>query len=150
MKFVGFCLKTAALRGKIAPMMHAKGIFRPSVRCGALLAAGAFMCAAPTVLAAQPLREIRAQEAEEAALQREAAFTEQLCGVSFDVSINWRSFSHWPDGSAVARACDRGLSEIETRCRKGDTPRVTRFVCTGDGSGANYSGGSVTYGASPR
>lgn len=113
-----------------------------------VFAAGAALClVAPA--AAQSLREMRAQEAEEAALLREAAFTEQLCGISFDVSIDWRSFANWPDGAAVARACDRGLSEIETSCRRGEAPQISRFVCTGDGSGAGYSGGAMTYGASP-
>lgn len=127
-------------------MMHAKGIFRTR----ALLVAAGFLCAAPTAVTAQSLREMRAQEAQEEALQREAAFTEQLCGISLQASINWRSFSDWPEGANVARACDRGLSDIETRCRKGAAPRVSRFVCTGDGSGANYSGATMTYGASSR
>lgn len=149
MKFAAFGLKTAAMKGKTAPMTHVKGIFRPGVGFGALMAAGALLCVvAPAD--AQSLREMRAQETQEAALQREAAYTEQLCGVSFDVVIDWRSFSGWPDGADVARACDRGLSEIEKSCRKGETPRITRFVCTGDGSGAHHGGGTFSYGASVR
>jgi hypothetical protein len=114
---------------------------------GVFAAVAMFCLVAPA--AAQSLREMRAQEAEEATLRREAAFTEQLCGISFDVSIDWRSFADWPEGAAIARACDRGLSEIETSCRRGETPRLSRFVCTGDGSGAGYSGGAMTYGTSP-
>ncbi|WP_428407061.1 hypothetical protein [Hyphococcus sp.] len=125
-------------------MTHAKGIFR--IR--ALAAAGALLCAASPVFAAQSLREMRAQESDEAALEREAAFTEQLCGMSFDVTIDWRSFAGWPQDADIARACDRGLSEIEKSCRAGNAPRITRFVCTGDGSGANHSGGTFSYGAS--
>ena len=146
MKFAAFGLKTAAMKGKTAPMMHAKGIFRSR----AMLAAGALLCVGAPAAAAESLREIRAQETQEAALEREAAFTEQLCGISFDTVIDWRSFSGWSEDADVARACDRGLSDIETRCRKGEAPRITRFVCTGDGSGANYSGGTMTYGASSR
>ncbi len=144
MNSAAFSLKTAAMKGKIAAMTRGKAI----LRIGALAAAGALLCAASPGFAAQSLREMRAQESDEAALQREAAFTEQLCGLSFDVLIDWRSFSGWPQGADIAGACGRGLSDIETRCRKGEAPRITRFVCTGDGSGAGYSGGTMTYGAS--
>ena len=130
-------------------MKPAEGMFRACAprALSALMAGAVLLAAGPSAMAAQSLREMRAQEAEEAALEREAAFTQQLCDLNFDVSIDWRSFANWPDGADVARACDRGLSDIETRCRKGEAPRITRFVCTGDGSGANYSGGTFVYGA---
>lgn len=106
--------------------------------------------AATSALAAQSLRAIRAQRYEESTLQDQAGYTMQLCKIDFAVSIDWASFDHWPEDADVARACDRGLSEIETDCRSGAAPRLTRFVCTGDGSGADYSGSTLTYGASPR
>lgn len=116
----------------------------------ALLAGAAFSGIAASALSAQPLREIRAQRAEESALQDEAAYTMQLCKIEFAVAIDWPSFGHWPEGANVAAACDRGLSEIENECRKGAAPRLTRFVCTGNGTGADYRGSTLTYGASPR
>lgn len=100
-------------------------------------------------LAAQSLRETRAQEAEERALQREAAFTQSVCGAKFSVSIDWRSAANWPDGVSIAASCDGALGALEAACRKNRAPRVTRFVCAGDGSGASYRGGTLRYGASP-
>lgn len=116
----------------------------------ALLAGFALAFAAGSAVAAQSLKAIRAQQAEENMLEDQAGYTQQLCGIRFSVSIDWSSFDHWPQGADVAKACDRGLSEIETDCRNGETPRVSRFVCTGDGSGADYSGSTLTYGASAR
>ena len=116
----------------------------------AFLAGAAIAGLASSALSAQSLREIRAQRAEESTLQDQAGYTMQLCNIDFAVSIDWASFGHWPEGADVAAACDRGLSEIESDCRNGETPRVSRFVCTGDGSGADYSGSTLTYGASPR
>ncbi len=117
---------------------------------GVAIASAILAASANSALAAQSLRQIRAQQAEEGMLEDQAAYTRQLCKISFEVAIDWPSFAHWPEGASIARACDRGLSEIETRCRNGETPRMTRFVCTGDGSGANFSGGVHTYGASAR
>lgn len=105
--------------------------------------------AAPGALGAQSLREARAQQAEEQTLEREAAFTQTVCGSSFSVSIDWRSAADWPDGASIAAACDGALGALEAICRKGQAPRVTRFVCAGDGSGASYRGGTLRYGASP-
>lgn len=116
----------------------------------ALLAGAAFAGLATSAFSAQSLREIRAQRAEESALQDQAGYTMQLCKIDFAVSIDWPSFGHWPEGADVAAACDRGLSEIENECRKGAAPRVARFVCTGDGTGSDYRGSTLTYGASPR
>ncbi|MEZ5891945.1 MAG: hypothetical protein R3C58_02180 [Parvularculaceae bacterium] len=113
---------------------------------GAAMLAGAGV----TAVSAQSLKEMRAQQSEESDLEDQANYTRQLCGINFDVVIDWPSFSSWPAGADVARACDRGLSEIETDCRNGKAPRVTRFVCTGDGSGFSNRGGVVQYGASAR
>ncbi|PQA88470.1 hypothetical protein [Hyphococcus luteus] len=122
-----------------------------AARAVCVFAAGAMLAgAASPALTAQSLKQIRAQQAEERMLEDQAGYTQQLCGIRFSVSIDWSSFDHWPEGAGVARACDRGLSEIETQCRNGEAPRVTRFVCTGDGSGSYKSGGTVEYGASPR
>jgi len=97
----------------------------------------------------QSLREIRAQEREERALEREAAFTRSVCDMDLDVVIDWRSAANWPDNVSLASACDGALSALEAVCRKGKAPRVTRFVCAADGSGASLRGGTLRYGASP-
>lgn len=104
---------------------------------------------APAASSAQSLREIRAQEAEERALDREAAFTQSVCGMNFSTSIDWRSVADWPDSASLTDSCDGALGALEAVCREGRAPRVTRFVCAGDGSGASYRGGTLRYGASP-
>jgi hypothetical protein len=133
-------------------MRRAKDIWRSIARRAvcACLAGAVGAGAATSALSAQSLRAMRAQQSEERALEDQAAYTQQLCGVRFDVVIDWSSFDHWPESASIARACDRGLSEIETGCRNGDAPRISRFVCTGDGSGASDRGGVFEYGASPR
>lgn len=100
---------------------------------------------------AQSLKEIRARDAEERALQREADFTARVCRSPISASIDWRSASDWPEGVSIARACDGALSALEAMCRqgRGSEGEVSSFVCAGDGSGADLSGGEFTYGASP-
>ncbi|MEO1137291.1 MAG: hypothetical protein AAFW68_11915 [Pseudomonadota bacterium] len=126
----------------ISSLISVRGFF-------ALMAAGLLVGAAPAALAAQTLREARAQEAEERALDREAAFTQSVCGSNFSVSIDWRSAANWPDEASIASSCDGALGALEAVCRKGKAPRVSRFVCAGDGSGASYRNGTLRYGASP-
>lgn len=101
--------------------------------------------------AAQSLKEMRARDAEERALQREADFTGRVCSSSISASIDWRSAADWPEGVSIARACDGALSALEAMCRqgRGSGGEVSSFVCAGDGSGADLSGGEFTYGASP-
>lgn len=133
-------------------MTRATHIWRGAVRRAVCVCLAAAACAgaATSALAAQSLRAMRAQQSEERALEDQAAYTQELCGVRFEVVIDWPSFDHWPESASVARACDRGLSEIETGCRNGAAPRISRFVCTGDGSGGAERGGAFEYGASPR
>lgn len=106
-----------------------------------------------SVAAAQSLREIRARESEEAALDREASYTQSVCGTSFSASIDWRSAADWPDGVSIAASCDGALGALEAVCRTGDgkrkAQRISRFVCAGDGAGADLNGGTLRYGASP-
>ena len=115
----------------------------------ALAMTAALAGAAAPALAAQSLKESRAQQSEESALEREAAFTQSVCGTNIDVIIDWRSAADWPDGASIAASCDGALAALEAACRKGNAPRVTRFVCAGDGSGASLRGGTLRYGASP-
>jgi len=115
---------------------------------GVLSASVLFAGASPSAFT-QSLREIRAQEAEEQALEREASFTQSVCSMNFDVVIDWRSAADWPDGSSIADSCDGALGALEAACRRGNAPRISRFVCAGDGSGASLSGGTLRYGASP-
>ena len=115
----------------------------------ALLSAGVLTVGASSSAFSQSLREIRAQEAEEQALEREASFTRSVCDMDFDVVIDWRSAADWPDGSSIADSCDGALGALEAACRRGNAPRISRFVCAGDGSGASLRGGTLRYGASP-
>lgn len=127
---------------------HFPSFFRKALPALAV-GAGLLSAAGSQALASQSLREIRAQEAEERALEREAAFTQSVCGTSFDVVIDWRSAADWPNGVSLTDSCDGALGALEAICRKGKAPRITRFVCAGDGSGASYRGGTLRYGASP-
>lgn len=132
-------------------MTFMPGIFRVRVAtalCAAIAAAALSGSVAP--VSAQSLRESRAQKDEENRLRDEASYTESLCGMRFDVVIDWPTFGHWPDGARVADACGAALSSLEKSCRQNKARPVTRFVCTGDGSGARQNGAELRYGASPR
>lgn len=98
---------------------------------------------------AQSLKDLRAQERETRELARQAAFTSEVCGQSISASIDWASAADWPAGESLAAVCDGALGAVETICRRGRTSVVTRFVCAGDGSGAELSGKTLRYGASP-
>jgi hypothetical protein len=104
-------------------------------------------------LFAQSLKTIRAQEAEEASLSREAAYTNSVCGTSIDARIDWRSVAGWPENKSIADACGDALSALEAVCRSGDgrsrAAKVSSFVCAGDGSGPQLRGGTLRFGASP-
>jgi hypothetical protein len=114
-----------------------------------VIASGAFA----SVASARSLKEIRAREAQDAALGREAAYTQSVCGNSFSASIDWRSAIDWPDGVSIVASCDGALGALEAMCRnkagRAKAQRVTRFICAGDGSGASLNGGTLRYGASP-
>lgn len=99
--------------------------------------------------AAQSLRDLRAQDAEDRALDREASYTSEVCGRPIDAGIDWSSVRDWPPRESVAKSCDGALSAVETICRAGRKNVVHRFVCAGDGSGASLSGKTLRYGASP-
>ncbi|GJL91432.1 hypothetical protein [Hyphococcus sp.] len=131
-------------------MANASGISGFSAaRALSALMLTSLLAGAAAPAAAQSLRESRAQQSEERALEREAAFTQSVCGSNIDVMIDWRTAADWPDGASIAASCDGALSALEAACRKGKAPRVTRFVCAGDGSGASLRGGTLRYGASP-
>lgn len=102
---------------------------------------------------AQSLKEIRARETNEQALEREVAYTRSVCGHSITATIDWRSSADWPEGVSLAASCDGALGALEAICRdrtgKAKAKRVTRFVCAGDGGGASLRGGVLRYGASP-
>ena len=126
-----------------------------NLRHGALLLARVLCLggAMLSVASAQSLRETRAREADDAALQREIAYTRSICESRLSGSINWRSAADWPEGRSLAAACDGALGALEAVCRSGDgkdrARRVTRFVCAGDGGGASLRGGTLRYGARP-
>lgn len=109
--------------------------------------------AAPTVAAAQTagpsLRDLRAQQSDNDALAREAAYTSEVCKRSIPARIDWSSTRDWPSGSNLVAACDGALSAVEATCRSGRSAVVRQFVCAGDGSGASLSGGVLRYGAGP-
>lgn len=114
----------------------------------ALLAAAAVLSASAF---GQSLRSLRAQEADEAALAREAAYTNSVCGGNISARIDWRSATSWPEGRSLAAACDGALGALETICRsdRARGQRVSSFTCAGDGSGPSVSGGSFRFGATP-
>ncbi len=124
-------------------------------RLAAVFAAGAGMCfgSALAPAAAQSLREIRAQEAEERSLDREVAYTESICGISLTAVIDWRSAADWPSSVSLTNSCDGALGALEAICRddegKSRAQRINRFVCAGDGDGASLRGGALRYGATP-
>ncbi|MEM9496061.1 MAG: hypothetical protein AAGA09_08660 [Pseudomonadota bacterium] len=102
---------------------------------------------------AQSLQELRAQEAEEAALAKEAQYTSSLCQTSISTRIDWRTAANWPDGVSLSTSCDAALGAIEWFCRTPDgrtrVKRITTFVCKGDGTGPSLAGGALSYGAKP-
>lgn len=104
-------------------------------------------------VAAQSLKEARAQRAENEALKSEAAYTESVCGSSINASIDWRSSSDWPENVSLAKSCDGALGALEAICRnqagKTKAKKINRFVCSGDGSGPSLRGSTLRYGASP-
>lgn len=113
----------------------------------ALLAAA--LIPASSVAEPPSLRDLRAQEAEQRTLDREAAYTSEVCGRPIAASIDWASVKNWPEGASVVEACDGALGAVETVCRAGRKTVVDRFVCAGDGSGPSLSGKTLRYGAAP-
>ena len=112
-----------------------------------VLASAAALSAATA--SAQSLKDLRARERENRALASEAAYTSKVCGRSIAASIDWSTVDDWPSGESLAAVCDGALGAVETICRRGRTNVVDRFVCAGDGSGADLSGRTLRYGASP-
>lgn len=108
--------------------------------------------AATTSANAQSLRESRAREAAEAALTREAAFTETVCASRIAASIDWPSAATWPADADLVEACDGALGALEAVCRADKTrgAKVKAFVCAGDDTGPTLNGGVLRFGASPR
>ena len=145
--------KTAAL-GKDIRIMNT-GFFHNAVTTfgrGAMITFAIFALGSTTA-SAQSLKEARAQRAEEQTLEREAAFTDTVCGTSLKASIDWTSVANWPDTSSLAQSCDGALGALEAICRSADgkrkAKRLTKFVCAGDGSGPSISGATLKYGAEP-
>lgn len=107
------------------------------------------LAVALTAASAQSLKDLRARERENAELARQAAFTSDVCGRSISASIDWGSSADWPADESLAEVCDGALGAVETICRRGRTNIVERFICAGDGSGAELSGKTLRYGARP-
>lgn len=104
---------------------------------------------APLTASGQSLRDLRAREAEERALAREAAYTSDTCDRPISASIDWASAKDWPQRGGLAEACDGALGAVETICRAGRKDVVRQFVCAGDGSGPSLVGTTLRYGAQP-
>ncbi|MEL6790685.1 MAG: hypothetical protein AAGL18_13340 [Pseudomonadota bacterium] len=125
-----------------------------TVGIGTLALVGAMTAASVPVFAAismQPLKTLRAREAEERELAEEVAFTNEVCGTSIRASIDWSTAESWPEQDSIAMVCDGALSALESICR-GDASRarsISSFECAGDGTGPSLGGGSLRYGASP-
>jgi gas vesicle protein len=114
-----------------------------------LLIAAASLALIGAPASGQSLRDLRAQDADEADLAREAAYASKVCGRTISSRIDWQSARGWPAGESLADACDGALGAVETICRAGRKDVVRDFVCAGDGSGAQLSGKSLRYGALP-
>lgn len=112
------------------------------------LLAALVVCIASSPVSGQSLRDMRAEEAQDAALAREAAYTSEVCGRTISASVDWPSARSWPGGTGVVEACDGALGAVETTCRAGRKSLVASFVCAGDGTGPELSGGTLRYGAS--
>ncbi len=108
-----------------------------------------FALVATAPAGAQSLRDLRSQDREDRALDREAAYTSEVCGRTIEASIDWASAASWPPRESLVEACDGALGAVETICRAGKTSVVRRFVCAGDQSGASLSSGVLRYGARP-
>jgi hypothetical protein len=106
-------------------------------------------CLSAATASAQSLKDLRARERENRELASQAAFTSEVCGRPIAASIDWSTAEDWPAGESIAAVCDGALGAVETICRRGSTNVVHRFVCAGDGSGADLSGKTLRYGASP-
>ncbi|MEL6111462.1 MAG: hypothetical protein AAFR20_01535 [Pseudomonadota bacterium] len=125
-----------------------------TVGIGTLALAGVMAAASVPVFAAmtvQPLKTLRAREAEERELAEEAAFTNEVCGTSIRATIDWSTAESWPEQESIAKVCDGALSALESICRS-DASRaqsISSFECAGDGTGPSLGGGSLRYGASP-
>lgn len=98
---------------------------------------------------AQSLKDLRARERDNRELARQAAFTSEVCGRTIAATIDWSTAEDWPARESIAEVCDGALGAVETICRRGRTNVVHRFICAGDGSGAELSGKTLRYGASP-
>lgn len=119
-------------------------------RFGLAVALSAALAAPASAL--QSLKSLRAQEAEERALEGEAAYTNSVCEANMGARIDWGSAAGWPEGESLVDACDGALGALEAACRAGGKTRLqnlSTFVCAGDGSGPSLSGRTFRYGASP-
>lgn len=110
------------------------------------LGCAVFLAAAAS---AQSLKDLRARERENRDLAREAAYTSEVCGREVAASIDWSTAEDWPARESLVAACDGALGAVETICRRGRTNVVHRFICAGDGSGADLSGKTLRFGATP-
>ncbi len=103
------------------------------------------------VMVQESLRDMRAQQQEEMDLQREAAYTSNVCDIRLSATINWGRSRNWPQHRSLAAACDDALSALEAVCRgelkKQVQEQISSFQCYGDGSGPNLTGGTLRYGA---
>lgn len=122
------------------------------LRASILLGLGALVFSASAAMS-QSLKSLRQHEADEAELNREAAYTSSVCGSALSAKIDWNSAASWPADTSLAAACDGALGAIETICRsdngKSRGAKVKIFICAGDGSGPSLSGGTFSYGATP-
>lgn len=115
----------------------------------ALVALAAAFAPAPAIAGAQSLRDLRAQDADDRSLDRQAAYTSDVCDRPISASIDWASAKNWPARESLVDACDGALGAVETICRAGRKNVVHQFVCAGDGSGPSLSGKTLRYGAAP-
>lgn len=114
-----------------------------------LASIAAMACALPVAGAsAQSLKEARAREASQQALEREAVYTRSVCGNDIEIEIDWESANGWGEDRLIAE-CDQALGAVEAACRRGDerARNVERFICAGDGKGVSLRNGELRYSA---
>lgn len=106
----------------------------------------------PVWAADDSLADARLRQQEEAVLNREVAFTNEVCGTTLTATIAWDRTTGWVDkGRGIAKACDGALGAIEAMCRTSKKAavqsKIRKFECAGDGAGPDLSGATLKFGA---
>jgi len=101
-------------------------------------------------VAAQSLKDRKAQVGAEQALESEVAYTNQVCNSTISASVDWSSFDDAAEsGSDPSARCDVALSAIENLCadekaQAAVRERVQQVVCSkGEARDVNLTQGTL-------